>query len=344
MTEFSSKMREEIEEIPTAIARLLGNSGSVVKKAADAIRDIDPKLVCTVARGSSDHAATYLKYAIELSAKIPVASIGPSIASIYGVTLDADRSICIALSQSGQSPDIVSSVEKLNVGGAMSVAITNESLSPLTRISDRTINILAGPERSVAATKTFVTSIVAGLSVLAHWQQDDSLKQALEKLPGQAGAAVMIDWSGEFAEAASNTDALFVLGRGPSLAIAGEAALKFKETCRIQAESFSSAEVLHGPVSIVSSDYPVLALIARDAAEQPAVEVADAIASRGANVFATSARASMAQKLPFVESAHPLTDPLLLIVSFYSFIEKLARRKGFDPDAPRHLKKVTETL
>ena len=337
-------MREEIEEIPTAIARLLGNSGSVVKKAADAIRDIDPKLVCTVARGSSDHAATYLKYAIELSAKIPVASIGPSIASIYGVTLDADRSICIAMSQSGQSPDIVSSVEKLNVGGAMSVAITNEPLSPLARISDRTINILAGPERSVAATKTFVTSIVAGLSVLAHWQQDDSLKQALEKLPSQAGAAVMTNWSGEFAEAASNTDALFVLGRGPSLAIAGEAALKFKETCRIQAEPFSSAEVLHGPVSIVSSDYPVLALIARDAAEPPAVEVADAIASRGANVFATSARASMAQKLPFVESAHPLTDPLLLIVSFYAFIEKLARRKRFDPDAPRHLKKVTETL
>ena len=336
-------MREEIEEIPTAIARLLGNSGSVVKKAADAIRDIDPKLVCTVARVSSDHAATYLKYAIELSAKIPVASIGPSIASIYGVTLDADRSICIAMSQSGQSPDIVSSVEKLNIGGAMSVAITNESLSPLTRISDRTINILAGPERSTAATKTFVTSVVAGLSLLAHWRHDDSLKQALEKLPGQAGAAVMTDWSGEFAEAASNTDALFVLGRGPSLAIAGEAALKFKETCR-QAEPFSSAEVLHGPVSIVSSDYPVLALIARDAAEQPAVEVADAIASRGANVFATSARAGMAQKLPFAESAHPLTDPLLLIVSFYSFVEKLARRKGFDPDAPRHLKKVTETL
>lgn len=344
MTDQRSMMRAEIEEIPEAIDRLLADSDAELSEAAAAIARTDPALFCTIARGSSDHAATYLKYAIELLARIPVASVGPSIASIYGVTLSTQRCVCLTISQSGQSPDIVASAESLTAGGALSIAITNDRSSPLAHACDKTVDIKAGPEKSVAATKTFVTSIVSGLALLAKWRGDSSLIDALARLPDQAHAAVNVDWGSALETVATEAQSMFVLGRGPSLAIANEAALKFKETCRIQAEPFSTAEVLHGPVSIVSADYPILALIARDRAEQPTCQVADEIASRGANVFATSANVSSAASLPFVGSGHPLTDPLLLIVSFYTFIEKLARVRGLDPDAPRHLNKVTETL
>ncbi len=138
-------------------------------------------------------------------------------------------------------------------------------------------------------------------------------------------------------------DSLFILGRGPSLAIAGEAALKFKETSSVHAEAYSSAEVMHGPVSIVGGGFPILALVGRDAAEPSMTETADSLAGRGASVFATIAKTATARRLPFASTGHTLTDPLALIVAFYAFIENFARRRGLDPDRPPHLRKVTET-
>jgi glucosamine--fructose-6-phosphate aminotransferase (isomerizing) len=135
-----------------------------------------------------------------------------------------------------------------------------------------------------------------------------------------------------------------VLGRGPALAIAQEAALKFKETCGIHAEAYSAAEVLHGPARIVEGGYPVLALAARDAAEASVAEIADRLANQGATAFATTDRVAIARRMPFVETGHGITDALALIASFYGFVEMLSRHRGFDPDRPPHLKKVTETV
>jgi len=129
-----------------------------------------------------------------------------------------------------------------------------------------------------------------------------------------------------------------------TLAISNEAALKFKETCQLHAESYSSAEVMHGPVSIIDQGFPVLAFTAADQAEQAVVNAADAIAAKGAAVFATSDKTARAARLPVMRTAHPLTDPLSLIVSFYAMVEQVAVAQGVDPDAPRHLTKVTETL
>jgi len=195
----------------------------------------------------------------------------------------------------------------------------------------------------VAATKTFVTSVVAGLSLLAHWKQDKALIAAIDELPDHLENAVAHDWPA-LRVALKNRDSLFVLGRGPSYAMSNEAALKFKETCQIHAESYSSAEVLHGPVSIVEPGYPVLALASRDASESSIVSVADKLAQQGALAFATSDLVKHAEPLGFTKTSHPLTDPLTLIVSFYAFIEKLARERGINPDLPRNLKKVTETV
>jgi glucosamine--fructose-6-phosphate aminotransferase (isomerizing) len=227
-------------------------------------------------------------------------------------------------------------------GGALAIALTNTAGSPLADACDEVIDILAGPERSVAATKTFVNSVVAGLALLAECIDDEGLRRALAALPARLEAARNCDWNA-LCEATEGRDSLFILGRGPSFAIAAEAALKFKETSSVHAEAYSSAEVMHGPVSIVGGGFPVLALAARDAAERSIAETADELTAKGATVFATSDTVSSARRLPFAATGHTLTDPLSLIVSFYAFIEAFARRRGLDPDKPTHLRKVTET-
>jgi glucosamine--fructose-6-phosphate aminotransferase (isomerizing) len=178
---------------------------------------------------------------------------------------------------------------------------------------------------------------------LAEWKGDDSLRVALRALPEALAQAATLDWP-ELRGAIGQASSLFTLGRGPAWAISNEAALKFKETCQIHAESYSSAEVLHGPVSIVRTDFPILCFASGDAAEASIVDVADQIAAKGARVFVTSDQPKAAHSLPHVRTGHGLTDPMTLIVSFYAMIEKVAGERGVDPDAPRHLKKVTETV
>ena len=166
--DFPSQMAAEVAEIPDAVARLLGAEAGTIKAAARAAVALDPTVIATVARGSSDHAATYLKYAAELTLGLPVASIGPSVASIYGAQLKLTRALCISVSQSGQSPDIVEMARSARAGGALTIAVTNNAASPLAQVSERTLDIHAGPELSVAATKTFVTSAVALLALVAE--------------------------------------------------------------------------------------------------------------------------------------------------------------------------------
>ena len=338
-----SYMAAEVAEIPEAARRFLTLSAEATAKAAAAMRKADPALLVTVARGSSDHAATYLKYAVELLAGVPVASVGPSIASIYRRPLRLGRAACIGISQSGQSPDIVEMIRAAGEGGALTVAITNHAASPMAEASDHCLALQAGVEQSVAATKTFVTSVLAGLALLAEWQEDAELRAAVAGLPDAFAEALTLDWS-PLAARLSRAQSLYVLGRGPAFAIASEAALKFKETCGLHAESFSAAEVLHGPSAIVQAQFPVLALGVGDAALPKLMETAERLAAQGADVFLTGADAPGAVRLPSVAGLHPLCAPLVLSVSFYAFIEALARRRGFDPDLPPNLRKVTETV
>lgn len=343
MPDTLTQMRREVLEIPEAVDRLLTHGTPEIAQIARDAAARDPRFAITVARGSSDHACTFLKYAFELELGLPVASIGPSVASIYGAQLNVAGSVGLAVSQSGKSPDIVAMTQAATLGGCFTMAITNDAQSPLASAAARTIDIHAGPERSVAATKTFVTSAVAGLILLAEWRDDDDLRAALKALPKALSQATALDWP-DLRHAIGSASSLFTLGRGPAWAISNEAALKFKETCQIHAESYSSAEVLHGPVSIVGRDFPILCFASADAAEASVVGVADQLAAKGAQVFVTSTQARAASTLPHIRTGHPLCDPLALIVSFYAMIEKVAGERGIDPDAPRHLKKVTETL
>ncbi len=343
MTDDMTRMRQEILEIPAAVDRLLTEGAEAVAAAARAAREADPRFLLSVARGSSDHACTYLKYASELLLRRPMASVGPSVASIYGVDLIADGALCIAVSQSGQSPDIVRMTEGLGASGALTVAITNDAGSRLAGVASATLPIHAGPELSVAATKTFVASLVAGLWLIAEIKGDGDLLAAIRALPAALDKATGCDWSAA-AEAITGGRSLYTLGRGPSWAVSNEAALKFKETCLIHAESYSSAEVLHGPVSIVEPGFPVIAFAAADAAEASLAATADALAEKGAQVFAVTGKVARATPLDHVRTGHWMTDPIAAIVTFYGMVEAVAVRRGIDPDAPRHLRKVTETV
>lgn len=333
----------EIGEIAGAVGRLLGEGRDGIGAAAEALRAADPHLVVTVARGSSDHAATFFKYACELVTGVPVASVGPSIASIYGAELKLARAGAIGISQSGKSPDIVALLESAARAGAATIAVTNTPDSPLANAAGHVVDLLAGEERSVAATKTFVTSAVAGLAIVAEWSGDAALREALENLPEALDRARACDWSALIA-AVGGSNSLYVLGRGPGTAIASEAALKFKETSGLHAEAYSSAEVLHGPSAIVGSGFPVLALSVEDKARASILETCARLAGQGAAVFVTDPEPGGGTALPVVRTGHPLTDPIALAVSFYGFIEALARHRGYDPDQPPHLRKVTATL
>ena len=346
MTETPTLMRREIDEIPQAVERLLSEGAGEIARIAGMVRARDVAFLMSVARGSSDHAATFLKYASELLLGLPMASVGPSVASIYGAELKVGAALCLAVSQSGRSPDIVRMTAAAGRAGALTVAITNDPASPLAAAARATLPIHAGPELSVAATKTFVCSLVAGLWLLAEVKGDADLLAAIRALPGHLDAAARCDWSEAAAAVLQRADgaSLYTLGRGPSWAVSNEAALKFKETCRIHAESYSSAEVLHGPVSIVGTGFPVIALAAADAAEDSVVGIADDLAAKGAAAFVTSDRARRARPLPHRRTGHWLTDPAAAVVSFYGMVESVARARGIDPDRPRHLRKVTETL
>jgi glucosamine--fructose-6-phosphate aminotransferase (isomerizing) len=335
-------MHAEIAEIPAVLRRLLADPGESLHAAGMRLRQLDPALLVTVARGSSDHAAAYLKYAIELTAGIPVASLSPSIVSIYATPLKLRQAAGIAISQSGRSPDLLATVEAVRAGGGFTMALTNQTGSPLAALADTAIDLQAGPELSVAATKSFVASVAAGLAILAHWQADAALASALAALPEQLARAIDCDWSSLMPVFETPTS-LFVLGRGPAQAIASEAALKFKETCGLHAEAYSAAEVLHGPAAIVRDGFPVLALMSGDAGEPGMAETVARLVDQGAVAFATASVATGATQLPHVATGHKLTEPLCLIVSFYRFIEALSRHRGFDPDHPPHLRKVTET-
>lgn len=339
----TSHMAREVAEIPQAVARFLDRSMPAVREAAAALRGCDPGVVATVARGTSDHAATYLKYAVELTAGIPVASIGPSVASIYRRPMRLSGAACVGISQSGQSPDIVEMMRAAGAGGALTIAITNFADSPMAAASTHTLALEAGEEKSVAATKTFVTSVAAGLALVAEWQGDEGLRAAVAGLPSALAQAVALDWSALSARLARAGSA-YVLGRGPGYAIACEAALKMKETSGLHAEAYSAAEVLHGPSAIVQGRFPVLALGVADAALPQLIATATRLAGQGADVFVTGAEVPGAVTLPTVAGLHPLVASVVLAASFYAFVEGLARRRGFDPDVPPHLRKVTETM
>ncbi|QQN66563.1 SIS domain-containing protein [Bradyrhizobium diazoefficiens] len=340
----TTHMLEEIGEAGEAAARQLSQNAERLAELGARLRALDPPLVATIARGSSDCCALYLKYLVEIVSGVPCASIGPSIATLYRTPMRLEDSVSVAISQSGRSPDIVEMQRHARRGGALALALVNDVASPLAQEAEVLLPLCAGMERSVAATKSMVAGLVAGASLVAAWREDRQLADALTALPdvlrgqGAPPPAAMLD-------SIANARSAFVLGRGATLAIAVEAALKLKETCAIHAEAYSAAEVLHGPAELVAPGFPVIAFLPSDAAREGMLPTLTALADAGAAVIAIEAGgADEEDRLATAKVELALLEPIVMVHRFYRLAEALALRLGRDPDRPRNLRKVTETI
>jgi glutamine---fructose-6-phosphate transaminase (isomerizing) len=305
------------------------------------LRREPPSFVVTCARGSSAHAATFGKHLIERHLGVPVGAFAPNVATIYKQRLKLDGQLFVTVSQSGRSDDLVESVAMAKAAGALTAAIVNDTDSPLAKSSDVVLPMAAGPEYSVAATKSFVTSLSAWLHLIAAWAGLEDLRGAIERLPDRLAAATGLDWSlalGALCEATS----LVSLGRGPTLAIAREAALKLKETANLHAEAFSSAEFRHGPIALVETSYPALLFVPTDHAAAGMRALAADLRRKNARVFVTDYE-QQDDGLPALVPDHPDADAVCLIQSFYGLAIRVAERRGINVDRPRHLQKVTRT-
>ena len=343
----TSTMHTEALQAPQAVARLLAADEATYRALAADLQADEPRALVTVARGSSDHAASYMAYLVMSRLGRLVTSLPMSLVTLYPARLRCKGLVSMAFSQSGQSPDLVAPTRFFSAGGARTVAFVNDTDSPLARASQWVLPLHAGVEASVAATKSFIAQLVAGARLVATWEAEAtdagvSMLAALAALPAALDAAACCNWQAALPvlEAA---DRLLVIGRGPGLAVAMEAALKLKETCGMQAEAFSGAELRHGPMALVEEGYPLLVFAPRGPAQAGLLELARDMRQRGARVLLAAPAGTAGAELPLVLTGHEDLDPIAIVQSFYPMVEQLARERGHDPDAPRHLAKVTRT-
>lgn len=342
-----SRMRDETLEIPDVIARQLKENAPALEKLLAKLQAHPPEFILTAARGSSDHAALFAQYLWEIEFGLVVSSAHPSVYTLYKAPMKIEKSLIAAFSQSGQSPDICEVMKYGKEKGALTLALVNEVGSPLAKQAEYVLPLHAGAEKSVAATKSYVAMLVAALHVTALVKKDEVLLKALHALPEQLKSLAHYDFNPLFGYYQDVVNSL-IIGRGFGFPIAEEIALKFKEVTQIHAESFSAAEVLHGPFSLFNEMFPVFIFMQNDAAlpslqalvskirKTPVVPilVGDAKTLRGN------------EDLPHIllPQTHPLASSILTVFLMYRFIEQLAQLKGLNPDEPPLIQKVTKTV
>jgi glutamine---fructose-6-phosphate transaminase (isomerizing) len=337
------RMAFEAAEAADTIARLVAQATPALAELGERLRASPPPFVVTCARGSSDHASLYGKYLIETHLDVPVASVGPSIASIYDRQLRVKGALFIVVSQSGRSPDLLSLTRSARAAGAIVLGFVNDMDSPLPGLCDLCVPLSAGPELSVAATKSCLAAMAAFLLLAAQWSRNPALLAEIAALPDTLRQAATLDWHTPL-QALTSVNDLYIVGRGAGFGVANEMALKCKETSRLHAEAVSAAEVLHGPLALVGPGFPVLALSQPDASADTTRHIVERIVGLGGPVLTTVPNVAGGVTLPTVPGVGPATAPLAALQSFYMAIGRIARERGLDPDAPANLRKVTETI
>ena len=327
-------MLTEAKESPEAINRQLENNLELFENLSQFLNQKNPYSTVSIARGSSDHAAQYLNFLITHKLGKLTTSFSMSAITLYEADLD--------VSQSGQSPDIINPINYFRSKHAPTFALVNDANSPLAKNSEWTIPLLAGPELSVAATKSFITSLSASALLVSHWKNDIELIRALHHLPDDLQKAQALDWSPAINKLI-NAKRIMVVGRGYGLSLALECALKFKETCGIQAEAFSAAEIKHGPMALVEPGYPIFIFATRGPALHTLLDLAEDLKNKGAEVI-LAAPSFVKEKDLEIQSTHAEElDIISSVQSFYIMAENLSRALGRNPDLPRNLNKVTKT-
>jgi glucosamine--fructose-6-phosphate aminotransferase (isomerizing) len=340
-------MLGEIREQPAALRRLLEHEREFAR-AAELARSRRMTLVRIVGHGSSDNAASYGVYAFGLLAGWTALRDSISLTVYSGAEVDMSRSLVVALSQSGRTPDVIEYVERARARGALTVGVTNEPASELADAAELVLPLSAGPERAVAATKTYTNSVAAIALLAAHAGGDggeysaalfdvaDQLDELIPQLePAVAAMAVPFAFVGR----------MFVIGRGPEFTTAREIALKLLETCRVAAEPLTATSLAHGPVAALDALFPVWAIASQDENLAAVCEAVARARAAGATVVASGAAAEelagAVYSLPTPRPPLPLLAPLLSVAPGQLFAWALARARGLDPDHPRGLTKVT---
>lgn len=340
--ESSTMMYSEAAAASEVVQKQLDLNAATVARIGRKLQQLKPGFIITVARGSSDHAAGFAKYLLETHTGLFTASTGPSVFSVYETKMQFGGCLCLLISQSGASPDLLAAASAARKGGAFVVALVNVADSPLADLADEVIELHAGAETSVAATKSFIASLTAVIHLATSWKEDKALKRALYVTPDSLLSAWNCNWDAAL-EPLSNADDLYVLGRGLGFGVACEAALKFKEVCGLHAEGFSSAEVLHGPVTIARANFPVLVLAQNDQTLPGVRGLVNQLAARDVKLITAGLSHPAAINLP-TPAGHPVIEPVLRIQSFYRMANALSLRLGLDPDCPPYLHKVTSTV
>lgn len=327
-------MEQEAKQAPSVVQQQLQANQSLVESIGEKLRQFDPKMVMIIGRGSSDHAGVFGKYLIEIESGVPTFAAAPSVASVYGKTLKLKQTLVIVISQSGRSPDIIAQANMAKEAGAYCIALVNDETSPLKDIVDDVLPLKAGVEISVAATKSYLATLCALLQLTAHWTQNKELTKALNTLPSALQS--MIEAKPQLtAQSVNGVTNMVVLGRGLGYAVTKEMALKLKEVSSIHAEAFSSAEFLHGPVTLVEQGLTILDCAVNDESAESHAQQVNEVKSRGAELV------HMQQTDATV---HPRLAPLMVLQRFYLDVAEVAVSRGFNPDEPKGLKKVTKTV
>jgi glucosamine--fructose-6-phosphate aminotransferase (isomerizing) len=338
-------MAAEVAEQPAVWRRLL-EARPALEEAAAAIARRRPRFVSLVARGTSDHAALYAKYLVEVLHGLPAGLASPSTMTAYGARPDLRDVLMIGVSQSGGSPDLVETMRVAREQGALTLAVTNAPGSPLARAAEMHLDVLAGPELAVAATKSYTAQLLALYLLLdAVAGGDGTAANDLPRLGEE-----LLEQDRRVADAAVRyrfAQRLVVTGRGYSHATAREAALKLMETSYLSAQAFSGADLLHGPLAMVDAHVPVLAVIAEGVGGEAMRQVLPRLRELGADVFCVGSASAVAEcgaGITLPAGVPEPVSPVLEIVPFQQLALHLAVARGADPDAPRGLRKVTETL
>jgi len=341
-------MRDEIYQQPHAIASAIEQETAAVAAFAQKLRDRRIRHVVIAARGTSDNAATYAKYLLEIVVGVPVALAAPSVYTLYGARPNLEGVLMLGISQSGQATDVVQALATGSETGAMTACITNVAGSPLTEVSDATFLCSAGDERGIAATKTYTTSLALVALLAAQWAESAELLKGLNKIPDAVQRTLALDdVVASAVERYRYMDECAVLARGLNQATALETALKMTETSYIVAKPYSGADFLHGPIAMVSDGFPCFIFAPNGRAYDSMHELATKLEERHAEMIVVAhnkeilALAKRPLELPV--DAGELLSPIVCILPGQLWAYHLSRARGIDPDRPRGLTKVTLT-
>lgn len=343
-----SLMLDEIEQQPDALERTIKREGRRIERFADSLKKRGARLIVLVARGSSDNAALFGRYLLEISTGIPVSLAAPAVHTIYRARLDLRDALVIGISQSGESADVNMVLENTRRGGATTLAITNEPNSTMAQIADEAFLIHAGKERSVAATKTYTGQLVI-FHLLASALSGNKRFAEVERLPGLVALTLGLRPQIEkMAERYVFMDHCVVVGRGLNYANAYEFAIKLMETCYVVAERFSSADFLHGPIAMVERSFPAFMFAPPGKTLREMRDLLTRLTSLGAETVVISSEQSVlklaTRGINIPERINELLSPIPYIIPAQLFAALLARAKGLSPDRPRSLAKVTRTV